>query len=85
MQLTEEESLKRCELLQDLFQHDGWKLFIDEFQDFKKPLVDNAYVECDTNEQWQQRRGALVMLDQVLNYEAVVETVHDQLLNQEVE
>ena len=82
MELTKEQQLKNLETLQDMFQHQGWELFIEEFDSFDKYLKEQAYIECDLNDQWQQRRGTLALLDRILTYQQTIEMVHENLVNE---
>jgi len=74
------QELKDSEILLDLFEHDGWKLFIDENQKLFDVLRDNMYIECDSNDLFQQRRGTLGMLNQILVYEVTIKAIHEQLV-----
>ena len=72
------EDLKKMETLLDLFEHEGWAIFIEEKEELQKSLIDNAYLECDSDKDWQQRRGAIVMLGSILSYEAAIRFVLEQ-------
>ena len=84
-QPNQPEVQKQLETLIDLFQHDGWKLFIEDFEKFRGSLNNNSYLECDTNDQWQQRRGSLVMLDQILSYQQTIENNLERMNETEAE
>ena len=66
------EDLKTMETLLDLFEHEGWKIFIEEQENFAKSLKEHAYLECESNDSWQQRRGVIGTLDRVLSYEQLI-------------
>ena len=66
---------KIMETLLDLFNHEGWKIFIEDQELIQKNLKDNAYVVCNTNDEWQQHRGALVTLDRILTFEQTTKYV----------
>lgn len=72
-----EQDQKTMETLLDLFNHEGWTIFIDEQEVLSKYLKEHAYRECNSNDEWQQRRGALVNLDRILSYENTIKYVYD--------
>ena len=72
--------LKDSETLLDLFEHEGWSLFMSENQTKFDTLRDNLYLECNTNDLYQQRRGMLEVLHQTLTYETVIKSVHEELM-----
>ena len=63
---------QELEVLENLFQHPGWKIVKKDFQG----LLDNALKypdqECLTNDQWQFRRGAITELRYFLNYDVIM-------------
>ena len=73
-----QEEQQQMELLLDLFEHDGWKLFIEEKENLLSSLKENAYVECGDNDAWQQRRGIIATLAGVTSYEASIKFVMEQ-------
>ena len=74
----EQQDQQAMETLLDLFNHEGWKIFIDDQETLSKGLKEGAYLECNTNEEWQFRRGALTLLDRVLAYENTTKYVMEQ-------
>ena len=74
--MTPEET-QTMETLLDLFNHEGWKIFIEDQETLSKQLKDQAYRECNTNEEWQIRRGVLLDLDRVLTYEDMTKYVYE--------
>ena len=72
--------LKDSETLLDLFEHDGWKLFQEEIQNQFTVLKDNTYLECNTNDEYQVRRGILDTFNQILAYETTIKAVHESLV-----
>lgn len=72
------EITKEMETLLDLFNHEGWKIFIDEQEVLSKGLKEAAYLDCETNDVWQFRRGALSLLDRILSYENTIKLVMSQ-------
>lgn len=75
---------QELETLLDLFEHDGWKIFIDEKEDLHKALKEQAYLECNTNDEWQQRRGMIATLDGIVSYENVVKFIIEQREQEDV-
>ena len=73
------EALQKSELLLDLFEHDGWTLFVDEFEDLSKRLKENCFLECNTNDEYQQRRGSLAVLSRIISYEDTVKRIHEEM------
>lgn len=76
--MMDQQEQKTMETLLDLFQHDGWTIFIDELDNQLKQLKEHAYIECDSNEQWQQRRGLITVLSQVVSYENTIKIIASQ-------
>lgn len=74
----QQEVQHQMETLLDLFEHEGWKLFIEEKQALLDSLKENAYAECDTNDVWQQRRGIIATLAGITSYEASIKYVMEQ-------
>ncbi len=66
---------KYYEDLLDLFQTDGWKAFIQDYQESMAALIENSSTDCDTNDKWQFRRGELSQLHNVVNFERYIRTV----------
>lgn len=76
--MMQELTQQQQETLLSLFEHDGWKLFIGEKEDFYKYLKENAHYECPDNDTWQQRRGALATLEMLISFEGTTKVVYDQ-------
>ena len=74
MQQTQQE----LETLLDLFEHDGWKLFVEERENLYKSLKENAHHDCNTNNEWQVRRGALLALEGLIAFEGTTKFVYEQ-------
>ena len=72
------EQTKELETLLDLFEHDGWKLFIDEHEERLKNLKENAHINCPTNDTWQFNRGMLAFLEGLISYETSIKFVMEQ-------
>lgn len=73
----EQQDQKTMETLLDLFNHEGWTIFIDDQDKISKYLKEQAYRECNTNDEWQQRRGALVTLDRIISYADTIKYVYE--------
>ena len=74
----EQEQQQQMETLLDLFEHEGWKLFIEEQGNTLESLKETAYADCDTNDVWQQRRGIIATLTGITSYEATIKYVIEQ-------
>lgn len=75
--MTQQEQ-QTMELLLDLFEHKGWSIFIKEQEELATYLKEQAYIECNTNDEWQQRRGMLLTLDRILSYTDTTKYVYEQ-------
>lgn len=75
----QDKTQQELETLLDLFEHKGWSLFLEDYESLRGYLKENAHLECDTNDIWQQRRGALTILDSVLSFEDTTKYVCDQI------
>ena len=69
---------KRTETLINLFEDEGWKIFIDEQEELLAYAKENAHRECVTNDEWQFRKGVITLLERVVSFETVVRAVQDQ-------
>ena len=69
---------QELEILLDLFEHDGWKIFIEEREGVYKALKENAHHDCNTNDEWQVRRGALLALEGLIAFEGTTKFVYEQ-------
>lgn len=69
---------KEMETLLDLFEHEGWTIFIDEIEKQLNSLKENAHIECETNDNWQLRRGCVGILSQIVSYENTIKYVAEQ-------
>lgn len=74
---------QELETLLSLFEHDGWKLFIEEEEVLSKYLKENAHLDCDSNDKWQQRRGAIVALGGILSFEATTKFIYEQSMQED--
>lgn len=64
---------KRYNNLRDMFNSEGWKEFQKDIEAQLTPRIDNAFVICQTNDQWQYLRGEVNILKQIEGYQAQVE------------
>lgn len=67
--MTDEEYF---ECMIDMFSTKGWKVFVDEMKQNLDTLVDSAVFDCEDNNRWQYRRGEIVRLQQIINFENLV-------------
>jgi len=74
----EQQKQQEMELLLDLFEHEGWKLFVEEKETLLNTLKENADTNCPTNDMWQYNRGMLAILRGVTSYEASIKFVMEQ-------
>ena len=56
----------------DMFTTDGWKHWRSELEKEVEILEKQAVYECETNEQWQIRRGIILTLKQILSKETII-------------
>ena len=75
MEQLEQEKL---ESLLDLFEHEGWKLFIEEREEILEYLKEYADTNCPTNDTWQFNRGMIQALRVITSYEATIKLVMEQ-------
>lgn len=61
-----------------MFGTDGWKQFKDEFGGLLNSLIEGAVSDCDTNDKWMYRRGEVIRLQQVVNFEEFIRAVVDE-------
>jgi len=66
------------ETLLDLFEHEGWSLFIKEKEDLLASLKEGADTNCPTNDMWQYNRGIIATLRSIVSYEAAIRFVIEQ-------
>ena len=74
----QQEQQEQMEQLLDLFEHDGWKLFIEEKSNLLDSLKENADNNCPTNDMWQYNRGIVATLRSITSYEASIKFVMEQ-------
>lgn len=70
--------IKEYEELEDLFQHPGWKKFVEEAATLAQALRDAAPDYCHTNDHWQYTRGQIHQLDRTVGYAAYVKAAFEQ-------
>ena len=75
--MTQDET-REIETLLDLFEHDGWKLFIKEKEGILESLKQNATNNCPTNDTWQFNRGMVALLEGLISYETSIRFVMTQ-------
>lgn len=60
----------------DLFLTKGWKQFAEYTEEVLKASVETAPDYCETNDQWQIRRGQIDILKQVVGFETFIRESH---------
>ena len=65
--------------LLEMFNQEGWSNFIEDLDNMNKSLIESSPTACETNDQWQYRRGQLEILNYMLNYEALMNNALDEL------
>lgn len=76
--MQQNQTKQELETLLDLFEHDGWKLFIEDNERLNTSLKENAYLDCNTNDEWQQRRGAITILSSLVSFESTTKFIYEQ-------
>ena len=70
---------KYYEDLLDMFQTDGWKQIMVDYGESLKSFQDNSDYDCQTNDEWQVRRGEMKQLRNLLGYESFIRSSYDGL------
>lgn len=70
---------KEYESLVDMFESDGWKLFISEIAESEEGLTRAAPDNCGTNEAWQYTRGRIHQLRSISGYETLIKVTQEQV------
>ena len=65
--------------LLEMFSQEGWNDYIEDLNKMNKALIQNASIDCETNDQWQYRRGQLEILNYILNFESLANNALDTL------
>jgi DNA-binding MurR/RpiR family transcriptional regulator len=68
-----------------MFSHPGWKEFQEEYKQLLSTAEDTAVDSCNTNEEWQIRRGVTVTLRQLTNYEEFIRQTLNQIEEEELQ
>lgn len=71
-EMSKEELDKYNDSLLNLFSTEGWTSFIEDINSSLSAELENADVDCDTNDKWQFRRGSLSVLKRISNYEEFI-------------
>lgn len=69
------EQEKQYEDLREMFNSEGWKVFIGEIEEKLKASVDTAPDTCINNDQWQFRKGEIFQLRQIANLETYIDAI----------
>lgn len=64
----------------DLFEHEGWKLFMKQNKEQLALEKDQAHLFCDTSDKWHFHRGGIFRLEGLLALETMVEHTHAQVI-----
>lgn len=67
-----------------LFQADGWKQLMDEYGESLKILQENADYDCKTNDEWQEHRGMIKQLRNLLGFEAYIKSSYERITDDSV-
>ena len=63
---------KDFDALDDMFNSDGWKLYVAQTKELTDNIVEAAPTGAVTNDQWQYARGQISQLRAILGYENFV-------------
>ena len=69
--------------LTEMFATKGWQIFVDQHAGELDRLRDNAYLDCDSNDAWQERRGEIKKLITIVFYENLIRNNYDNVVSQE--
>lgn len=72
---------KVFEQLNDMFQHEGWKHFVETATELRETLEKGAPDYAVTNDQWQYTRGKIHQLNLIVGYEQYIKAVWEQKEN----
>lgn len=65
--------------LLEMFNSDAWKTFNGDISSMYESLLGSSPTACDTNDQWQFRRGQLEILNYINNYEVLMSNASKEL------
>jgi len=65
------------ESLIDMFATEGWANFKVDFSDSLRMLIENAYKDCPTSEDWLKRRGEIEQLSRVIGFEDLIKQEYE--------
>lgn len=70
-----EDDVKYYESLVMMFQSEGWKNFMKEYQTVFDTTLQQAPYTALTNDQWQYDRGYMAALRNVLGFESYIKAI----------
>ena len=65
--------------LLELFNSKAWKTFNEDISLMYEALLESSPTACETNDQWQYRRGQLEILNYINNYEVLMINASEEL------
>lgn len=69
----------------EMFNTQGWVDFIEDANVELTNSTNYSDLDCDTNDKWQYRRGQIVKLRALVNYEEFIKSSYDAAINSELE
>lgn len=69
--------------LREMFNSKGWEYYLNDIEENIQYLRNTAVASCPDNDSWQQRRGAVSKLEEVQNYQAMMEAIEAQAEEEE--
>ncbi|TFG49545.1 MAG: hypothetical protein E4H40_02825 [Candidatus Brocadiia bacterium] len=73
------EDMDYYEALLEMFGSLGWKYFLEDHQGALDSLKDSAFMDCPDNNTWQERRGEIKKLTQIISYEPFIRASFDNI------
>jgi hypothetical protein len=64
---------KDFEVLSEMFQSDGWEMFIDNLTELEETIMKVAPDNAVTGDQWQYCRGQVHQLRRIIGYKNFIE------------
>ena len=65
--------------MEELFATKGWKDHIEDLQGIQETYRKNAETDCNSNDEWQFRRGQLDILKYILGFESIIKEARIEL------
>jgi len=67
----------------EMFATKGWKIFVEQHENELDRLESTAAAECENNDQWQTRRGEIKKCITVVNYEHLIRSNFQNVVENE--